>query len=148
MKNSQKWLIGGGLILTGTLVAGLAVAKIGHHHFHDDHDGYGGYHHDDDGRFGKHGHKMKGDKGGKIMSNRTDLLESLDIRFKALDADGDGQVTAEEFNNPMLSRFDMIDADGDGVISRAERRAHKKDMRQKFHEFMEQQEQTQAPAAS
>ncbi|MGC6412539.1 MAG: hypothetical protein ACON4F_06900 [Candidatus Puniceispirillaceae bacterium] len=149
MKNSQKWLIGGGLILTGTLVAGLAVAKIGHHHSYH-HDGYGGYHYDDDedGRFGKHGHKMKGDRGGKIMSNRADLLENLDMRFKALDADGNGQVTAEEFNNPILSRFDSMDADGNGIISREERRAYKKDMRKKFKEMMDKQGQTDTPAAS
>lgn len=139
MKNSSKWLVGGGLLIAGTLVAGLAAAKIAHDH-HDD-DGYHGDH-------GKYHGKMMGRKGGKhMMRNRDDLVENLNSRFSTLDTDGDGQVSNDEFTLPMLAQFDLIDLDGDGTISRDERRAYKKNMRQK-HKEMHQEQSKSTEAAS
>lgn len=42
----------------------------------------------------------------------------------ALDADGDGKVTPDEFRKGMAERFARVDADGDGVISRQEFEAY------------------------
>lgn len=40
--------------------------------------------------------------------------------FAELDADGDGQLTAEEFAAHAKARFDAADTDGDGALSAAE----------------------------
>lgn len=37
--------------------------------------------------------------------------------LKALDANGDGQVTFEEFSAPLKARFDRLDTNHDGVLS-------------------------------
>lgn len=41
----------------------------------------------------------------------------------AMDADGDGFVTREEFTRPMAEAFARMDADGDGRLSESEREA-------------------------
>ena len=40
-------------------------------------------------------------------------------RFKAMDKDGDGKVSREEFTGPK-PRFDVLDRDGDGFLSQQE----------------------------
>jgi Ca2+-binding EF-hand superfamily protein len=44
--------------------------------------------------------------------------------FEAADADGDGKVTAEEFQQYRAERASGLDADGDGKISKEELTAH------------------------
>lgn len=46
------------------------------------------------------------------------------MSFETLDADGDGEVTAEDFEMARAARFGEIDADGDGSVSEAEFVAH------------------------
>ena len=45
-------------------------------------------------------------------------------RGSALDADGDGTVTREEYMAAMQARFERLDADHDGRLSLDERHAH------------------------
>ena len=59
---------------------------------------------------GKCGGKGKGREGGCGMKN--------------MDADGDGNVTHDEFMKGHEVMFDRIDANGDGVIDSSERAAH------------------------
>jgi len=49
-------------------------------------------------------------------------------RGPALDADGDGKVTAEEYNASGLRRFQRMDENHDGVIDKAEAAAIRKRM--------------------
>lgn len=42
-------------------------------------------------------------------------------RFRAIDADGDGFLTAEEIDATSTKRFERLDADQDGRVVRAER---------------------------
>ncbi len=52
------------------------------------------------------------DRGGRRVAN-----------LKALDADGDGEVTRSEFVNGSLARFDKADANHDKILTSDERRA-------------------------
>lgn len=44
--------------------------------------------------------------------------------FATLDADGNGQITLEDFEATRAARFAEIDGDGDGALSEAELMAH------------------------
>merc|ERR1712087_759224 len=61
-------------------------------------------------------------KGSHISKTSADVISRA---FNALDVNGDGVITREEFENDKLSRafagaFDAIDANEDGVLSREE----------------------------
>ena len=45
--------------------------------------------------------------------------------FAKLDADGNGTISADEFNSRPMRGFDKMDTDGDGVITEEEREAMK-----------------------
>ncbi|HMN69102.1 MAG TPA: EF-hand domain-containing protein [Bdellovibrionales bacterium] len=40
--------------------------------------------------------------------------------FKEIDANGDGKITSEEFNNAGATKFTSADANGDGVLTKGE----------------------------
>ena len=48
-------------------------------------------------------------------------------RFQQLDEDGDGEVTADEFNDPMSRMFAYLDKNEDGSVTKKEvkRRHHR-----------------------
>ena len=50
------------------------------------------------------------------------------VWFKKMDRNGDGDVSAREFNGPP-SLFQRMDPDGDGLISPEEARAYEKAMK-------------------
>lgn len=49
------------------------------------------------------------------------MRERMVDHFQFLDADGDGQVTAEEFNSPFEHAVDRMDRNGDGQLDRQDR---------------------------
>ena len=57
---------------------------------------------------------------GEITGARAD-------RIRALDTDGDREVSREEFVKGGLARFDRIDANHDRVLTNAERRAARRE---------------------
>lgn len=105
MKSKMKktYLIGGGLIIAGSLVTGLAFAKKYHHH--DDYHG----------------------KGGKIMkfldTNEDEMISQDEFTaraqssFTTLDANADGVISNEEFLARPLQRFAALDGNQDGMLA-------------------------------
>lgn len=55
---------------------------------------------------------------------RAQVTERTAARFARMDANGDGQIDAQDREARALARFDRMDADGDDTISRAEYAAH------------------------
>lgn len=49
--------------------------------------------------------------------------------FQRFDVDGDGQMSADEYTQPMADVVERWDRDGDGVLSKQDRRHHRKGMR-------------------
>lgn len=70
------------------------------------------------------GHGMKRPAEGQYMPGRGDNPMGPGgfgrPDFSELDADGDGQLTADELRAPMRERFDTADTDGDGEITQEE----------------------------
>lgn len=86
------------------------------------HDGMGG-HHMAAGDDGKPGWKGKGGK------HRGEMRGAM---MDKADTDGDGSVSAAEFTAAHLAMFDKADADKDGTLTPDERRAAFKNMRAKW----------------
>ncbi len=61
------------------------------------------------------GEVQRGGRGGRGGRGRG----NPQARFQAMDADGDGNISAAEFEGPS-EMFDMLDADGDGLVSEQE----------------------------
>ncbi|MGC6516732.1 MAG: hypothetical protein ACON49_01730 [Candidatus Puniceispirillaceae bacterium] len=119
---SKKVIIGAALASACVLTAGLAVAAVKHHKYHDEH----GYHH----KGGKHGAMMRLHK---LDSNDDDAISLSEfhapamMRFEALDTDGDGTLSSEEFLARSQSTFARLDDDESGIIELDEwPRRHKK----------------------
>ncbi len=105
-------VIGAGLLISGSLIAGLAIADID-----DDKYGkgkYGGYH-----------------GAGKVAAKRLDInndgkisLDELtarqDRRFAKLDTDGNGSIDRDEFNALLTAMFSRMDANADGFLDEDE----------------------------
>lgn len=116
MKKNTKWMIGGGLVITLAIIAGLAVMYKCR-----DYGGYKGY-----------GKMMNwsdhdGDHDGGMRKGHHDktlaaLQTSLGERFAGLDSNGDGALSADEYSAKALDRFTKTDTDKDGEISRKERK--------------------------
>lgn len=60
-----------------------------------------------------------------------------------LDKDGDGSVSAQEFEQPTVESFGRMDADGDGLATKEEAAAYFADMKQQIQQKMEQMQQMQ-----
>ena len=52
-----------------------------------------------------------------------DELPTRDSKLMALDRDGDGRISATEWNEGMLARFDRMDGNHDGSVTSTEREA-------------------------
>ena len=69
----------------------------------------------------------------RMDGNGDEALQPSEItgvraeRVRALDTDGDRQVSREEFVKGGLARFDRIDANHDGVLTSGERRAARRE---------------------
>jgi len=51
----------------------------------------------------------------------------LKSRFSGLDADGNGQISLDEFSNRHLSMFSAVDKDSNGLITRDEMKQHRRE---------------------
>jgi len=84
---------------------------------------------------GMHGHGMKGDNWLAVLDadedgrlSQAEITEGLKARMQAHDADGDGNLSIEEFEalhssmirETMVDRFQQFDADGDGAVTPGE----------------------------
>ena len=69
----------------------------------------------------------------RMDGNGDEALQSGEItgvradRIRALDTDGDREVSREEFVKGGLARFDRIDTNHDGVLTNGERRAGRRE---------------------
>lgn len=69
----------------------------------------------------------------RMDGNGDEALQASEItgaraeRIRALDTDGDREVSREEFVKGGLARFDRIDANHDRVLTNAERRAPRRE---------------------
>lgn len=129
MHKNVKWIIGSGLATTFIVAAGLAIAVEKHEGHHNE--ARAETWHIGKGYMGK-GHISKGHKSrhhmrfGKAEMKLETLQASLSNRFLALDADGNGMISPDEFSAKAIERFMKIDVDGDGILTRAEiKQAHK-----------------------
>ena len=80
-------------------------------------------------RDGKRHHMGKrGHRGGAMM-------------MRGVDADNNGSISQAEFTAAAMRRFDAVDANKDGQITREERQAQREQMRGKWREAKQQQQQ-------
>ena len=105
-------VIGAGLLISGSLIAGLASADMdGDNHGKGK---YGGYH-----------------NAGKVAAKRLDInndgkisLDELtarqDRRFAKLDTDENGSIDKDEFNARLTAMFSRMDANADGFLDEDE----------------------------
>ena len=63
------------------------------------------------------------DENGDEALQASEITGTRAERIRALDTDGDGEVSREEFVKGGLARFDRIDTNHDGVLTNGERRA-------------------------
>jgi len=110
MKKFNKTLvIGSALVISGGLIAGLAVASVTSRD--DDHD-----------HAGRHGiikaFKLDGNGDGQI--SQDELLSRNNGHFKRLDSNNDGQIDNDEFNARLVAMFNRMDVNGDGLLSAEE----------------------------
>lgn len=57
---------------------------------------------------------------GKIHPNGETLRQKIEERLQAMDKNGDGNISKEEFMTQAEARFSKLDANGDGQISKEE----------------------------
>lgn len=105
-------VIGASLLISGSLIAGLAIADI------DDYKKgkgkYGGYHH-----AGKVvAKRLDTNNDGRI--SRYELTARQDRRFAKLYADGNGSIDRDEFNIRLTAMFSRMDANADGFLDEDE----------------------------
>ena len=110
-------VIGAVLLISGSLIAGLASADMdGDNHGKGK---YGGYH-----------------NAGKVAAKRLDInndgkisLDELtarqDRRFTKLDHDDNGMIEKHEFNARLIAMFQFMDRDGDRVLRGDELPGHR-----------------------
>ncbi|ADE38340.1 EF-hand domain-containing protein [Candidatus Puniceispirillum marinum] len=114
MKNLKLPIIlGVGLLVSGGLVAGLAMAK--------------------DRGFGKDRHHSmfsakKIDVNNDGMISRDEMLARQQSRFDMLDTNKDGMIAPAEYNAKMVTMFEKLDVNADGLLQPDElpRRHHYK----------------------
>jgi len=107
-KISKTVIISAALMISGGLIAGLAVASSmasgsGHEY----------------GQHGKH-HMMKPfkmDTNNDGLLSKEEVLSRNVMRFEQLDSDGNGSINADEFNAHLIAMFSRMDSNGDGLLS-------------------------------
>jgi hypothetical protein len=97
-------LIGASLLVSGTLIAGLASADMDR----GDHK---------DGHRGQKISAKKLDVNQDGMISMDEMLTRQQNRFAKLDSNGDGAIDQSEFNARMVVMFNRMDADGDGLLN-------------------------------
>jgi Ca2+-binding EF-hand superfamily protein len=88
----------------------------------------------------KNGSLSRGELEQHAQNKRREMHDRMEEKFKSADANGDGQLSAEEAKGmPRLTNdFAAVDANHDGLVSRDELRDHGKAMHK---ERMEQHDQ-------
>lgn len=108
-KFNRTLVIGSALVISGGLIAGLAVASVSSHD-------------DDHGHARRHSiikaFKLDGNGDGQI--SQDELLSRNNGHFKRLDSNNDGQIDSEEFNARLIAMFNRMDVNGDGLLSAEE----------------------------
>lgn len=66
------------------------------------------------------GFMTQGDIPRMVKRRRPESGASIDQMIAALDKDGDGKVSRDEFVNGPAPVFNLADKDGDGVVTKAE----------------------------
>ena len=98
---SKTMVIAGGLVLSGMIVASLAVAgNFGHHH--------------------KRGHMFSPaslDADGDSALTQDEILAHNRVRFNRLDSNADGAISADEFSARLVAMFARMDSNNDGVLA-------------------------------
>ncbi|WP_078118132.1 EF-hand domain-containing protein [Thiosocius teredinicola] len=61
--------------------------------------------------------------------------------FKQFDADGNGEVSKQEFMKPTEAQFDHMDKNGDGNLDSSEVAAFNSEMKQRMQEMQQQMRQ-------
>jgi hypothetical protein len=98
---SRTMVITGGLVLSGMIVASLAVAgNFGHHH--------------------KRGQMFSAaplDADGDGALTRDELMTHNRVRFDRLDSNGDGAISPDEYGARLVAMFSRMDANDDGMLA-------------------------------
>ena len=98
---SRTMVITGGLVLSGMIVASLAVAgNYGHHH--------------------KRGHMFSAaslDADGDGSLTQDEIMAHNRSRFDKLDSNGDGAISPDEYRARLVAMFTRMDTNSDGVLA-------------------------------
>jgi len=102
-------LIGAGLLVSGSIITGLANANVG----------------DASHKRGKFMAK-KLDINNDDMISLEELTSRQDKRFQMLDLNADGMIDKTEFNGRIVAMFEKMDRNGDGTLDDKEIRKMKR----------------------
>ncbi len=80
------------------------------------------------------------DDGGRDAAGQHHHGHFMARMMEMMDADGDGLVSEREFTDAHRERFVRMDTDGDGQLSSAEVAAHHEQMRERWREKKQQQQ--------
>lgn len=114
MKKSTIWLLVGGLGTAGLLASGLAVAEGMARHSQMKSFGLAEQGHDHE----EMEPLMAGFAKGELKLEMVE--QKMMERFKAMDSDGNGALSPDEFAALTLDRLRKLDTNQDGVLSRDE----------------------------
>jgi len=92
-------VIAGLLVVSGTLIAGLASADM-----------------DDSHKSKSMMHAQKLDTNDDGAISLDELTARQDRRFAKLDRNGNGIIDKDEFNARLIAMFNRMDQDGDGLL--------------------------------
>ncbi len=111
-ERNLPYLIGAGLLVSGSLIAGLASADMKPNKKH-----------------GPYISAKRLDVNKDGMISLEELSVRQDRRFSKLDRNGDGSINKAEFNARLEAMFKRMDVNNDGVLSDAEmpKQRHKRD---------------------
>ena len=102
-KVNKSMVIIGGLLVSGAVISGLAMAgnsgNFGHKHHHSEMNA------------------LKLDANVDGMLSQEELLARNVKRFQKLDADSNGMISADEYSAELVAMFTSLDANGDGLLS-------------------------------
>ena len=105
-KISKTAIIAVALVVSGGLIAGLAIAGN-----YPSHKGFG--HHGHHGKI--NALKLDANKDGVL--SQEEMLRHNSKRFMRLDRDENGNISKDEFNARLIAMFEKMDSDGDGILN-------------------------------